>query len=168
MNLIKAMGISSEGLHAQRSFMEVISQNLANLQTTRGGEGGPYRRKRVVLSSARMEPLFAEVLSSRLQKVGSLYRTHRDHFERLEIGGRGFSTKEPILRVHTLEDLRPFQVVYDPSHPDANPDGYLFLPNINVVEEMVDLLRAVRSYEANITAFNAAKGMALKALEIGR
>ncbi len=168
MNLLKAMGISSSGLHAQRTVMDAISQNLANLQTTRGDGGDPYRRKRVVFSNGRMDPLFADMLSNRFFRVGHLYRTHPDHFDRFDFGGRGIASGERGIEVHTLEDLRPFQMVYDPSHPDANPEGYVLLPNINIVEEMVDMLRAVRNYEANITAFNAAKSMALKALEIGR
>ncbi|MCX8118299.1 MAG: flagellar basal body rod protein FlgC [Desulfobacterota bacterium] len=166
MNLLKSMGISSEGLHAQRTVMEAISLNLANLQTTRAEGGEPYRRKRVIFTGARA-PLFGEIFSSRFRKVGHLYRTHPHHFERLEFRG-DLLAGGGTLEVQTFDDLRPFQVVYDPSHPDANPEGFVLLPNVNVVEEMVHMLKAIRSYEANITAFNAAKTMALKALEIGR
>jgi flagellar basal-body rod protein FlgC len=148
--------------------MDAISLNLANVQTTRGSEGVPYRRKRVVFSNGSMGQPFPEVLSARLQMTGALYKTHPDHFGRMDIRGRGIPAEEATIHAATLEDLRPFQMVYDPSHPDADKDGYVFLPNINIVEEMIDMMRAVRSYEANITAFNAAKQMALKALEIGR
>ncbi len=162
------MGISSGGLHAQTKVMDAISLNLANVQTTRGKGGEPYRRQRVVFSNSPADQRFHEMLSGRVRMTGLLYRTHPDHFGRLDIGHRGLSSIEATLQTATLEDLRPFQMVYDPSHPDADRDGYVFLPNINIVEEMVDMMRAVRSYEANITAFNAAKNMALRALEIGR
>lgn len=168
MNLFKAMGISSGGLQAQRTVMDAISHNLANLQTTRGVGGEPYRRKRVVFLDGGMGLRFSEMLSSRLQLVAPLYRTHPDHFHRFDLGASPFPAREGSLQTSTFEDLRPFPMVYDPSHPDADKDGYVLLPNVNIVEEMVDMLRAVRSYEANITAFNAAKNMALKALEIGR
>jgi len=148
--------------------MDAISLNLANIQTTRGSGGEPYRRKRVVFSNGPGDLRFTEVLSGRLRMAGQLYRTHPDHFDRMDFGGKGASSGGPTIQAATLEDLRPFQMVYDPSHPDADKDGYVFLPNINIVEEMVDMLRAVRSYEANITAFNGAKHMAMRALEIGR
>ncbi len=162
------MGVSSGGLEAQRKVMDAISLNLANIQTTRGIGGEPYRRKRVAFSNATMGPRFSEMLTGRLRLVTNLYRTHPDHFSRFDIGGMRSLSGEGSIQTVTLEDLRPFQMVYDPSHPDADKDGYVLLPNVNVVEEMVDMLRAVRSYEANITAFNAAKNMALRALEIGR
>lgn len=162
------MGISSGGLQAQRTVMDAISLNLSNIQTTRGSGGEPYRRKRVVFSNGPVDQRFTEMLSGRLRMAGHLSRTHPDHFGQMEIGGSGVPSQEATIQAATLEDLRPFQMVYDPSHPDADKDGYVFLPNINIVEEMVDMLRAVRSYEANITAFNAAKNMALRALEIGR
>ncbi|MBM4340041.1 MAG: flagellar basal body rod protein FlgC [Deltaproteobacteria bacterium] len=168
MNIFRSMGISSGGLQVQRRVMDAISLNLANVQTTRGSGGEPYRRKRVVFSNGPVDLHFSEMLSGRLRMAGHLYRTHPDHFGRMEIGGRGLPAEEATIQAATLDDLRPFQMVYDPSHPDADKDGYVFLPNINIVEEMVDMMRAVRSYEANITAFNAAKNMALRALEIGR
>lgn len=168
MNIFKSMGISSGGLQAQKRVMDAISLNLANVQTTRGSGGEPYRRKRVVFSNGPVDQRFSEMFSGRLRMAGHLNRTHPDHFGRMEIGGRSHSYEKPTIQAATLEDLRPFQMVYDPSHPDADKDGYVFLPNINIVEEMVDMLRAVRSYEANITAFNASKNMALRALEIGR
>lgn len=168
MTIFKSMGISSGGLQAQKTVMDAISLNLANVQTTRGNGGEPYRRKRVVFSNGPVDQRFNEILSGRLRMTGLLHRTHPDHFGRMDIGNSGFSSKEATIQTATLEDLRPFQMVYDPSHPDADKDGYVFLPNINIVEEMVDMLRAVRSYEANITAFNAGKNMALRALEIGR
>ncbi len=162
------MGISSDGLQAQKTVMDAISLNLANIQTTRGSGGEPYRRKRVVFSNGGLGPHFSEMLHHRLHLVAPLYRTHPDHFHRFDLRTSMLPSQEGSIQTVTFEDLRPFQIVYDPSHPEADKDGYVLLPNVNIVEEMVDMLRAVRSYEANITAFNAAKTMALKALEIGR
>ena len=136
MDIEKILSISSSGLEAQRVRMNIIASNLANVQSTRTPEGGPYRRKDVV---------FAEVLDNMLEK-----------------GASGVKVSKVV------EDRRPFQVVYDPQHPDANDEGYVQLPNVNLLEEMVNMMSASRSYEANVTAINAAKGMAQKALEIGR
>ncbi|MBI5755580.1 MAG: flagellar basal body rod protein FlgC [Nitrospirae bacterium] len=136
MDIEKILSISSSGLEAQRVRMNIIASNLANVQSTRTPEGGPYRRKDVV---------FAEVLDNMLEKGAS----------GVKVSG-------------VVEDRRPFQVVYDPQHPDANDEGYVQLPNVNLLEEMVNMMSASRSYEANVTAINAAKGMAQKALEIGR
>jgi flagellar basal-body rod protein FlgC len=114
---------------AERLRMDVISNNLANINTTRTEEGGPFRRQ-VVLLSAKAD------------------------------GG--------VQAFGIVEDPRPHTMVYDPGHPDANPEGYVAMPNVNVVSEMVDMMTASRAYEANVTAFNAAKSMAAKALEIGK
>jgi len=169
MNLLKAMEISSSGLQAQRTVIDTISMNLANVQTTRGDGGDPYRRKRVVFSNRLLHPTFAEAFSSRFRMTGDLQKTHPVHFGLMEVRLRRVPwEQEGGLQSTVIEDLKPFQSIYDPSHPDSDRDGYLLLPNINIVEEMVDMMKAVRSYEANITAFNAVKSMALKALEIGR
>lgn len=168
MSLLKALGISSSGLQAQRTVIDAISMNLANVQTTRGSEGEPYRRQRVLFINRFPNPTFSEALSGRFRMVGHLQTTHPDHFGQMDIRLRTVSWEQGGIQPVTIEDLRPYQRVYDPSHPDADKDGYVSLPNINIVEEMVDMMRAVRSYEANITAFNAVKSMALKALEIGR
>lgn len=162
------MGISSGGLQAQKTVMDAISMNLANVQTTRGSGGEPYRRRRVAFSTGPLDFHFSGMLSSRIRMGGHLYRTHPNHFGLMEIGNWSSPAREATVQTATLEDMRPFQMVFDPSHPDADRDGYVLLPNVNIIEEMVDMMRAVRSYEANITAFNAAKNMALRALEIGR
>jgi len=162
------MEISANGLQAQRKVMDAISLNLANVQTTRGGRGEPFRKKRVVFSNDSVEQGFSEMFSRRLRMGGHLYRTHPDHFGRMSFNGGSLLVSGPTLQAVTFEDPRPFQMVFDPSHPDADQNGYVFFPNINIIEEMIDMLRAVRSYEANITAFQASKNMALKALDIGR
>ena len=145
MDFLTALKISSSALDAQRIRMDVISSNLANINTTRTPEGGPYRRRDVVFASQPVADNFGEVLNSELEKK----------LQRVEI-------------VDITVDPGPPKVVYDPRHPDANALGYVGMPDINVMEEMVNILSATRSYEANVAAVNAVKSMVNKALEIGR
>jgi flagellar basal-body rod protein FlgC len=145
MDLFRAMEISASGLNAQRTVTQAISMNLANIQTTRTGEGGPYVRRQAVLSPSPISSDFSGILTNRLNP---------------ELMG----VKADIQ----VDDTRSPQMVYDPSHPHADEYGYVALPNVNMLEEMVALLAAARSYEANVTAFNSAKSMVLKALEIGK
>ena len=162
------MGISGSGLRAQRALINVISMNLANVQTTRAEGGEPYRRRRAVFSHVPMDQRFSDVLLSKLEIAGHLRRTHPDHFSESYFLPWEMDPAKGWVRAEMIEDASGYKTVYDPSHPDADPSGYVLLPNINTIEEMVDLLGAVRSYEANVTAFNAAKSMIMKALEIGR
>jgi flagellar basal-body rod protein FlgC len=147
VSLFKAIDISASGLTAQRLRMDVISENLANINTTRTQAGGPYRRKTVIFESRETDNRFANALSMAMEqkKVGNGVR---------------------VLRI--VADNSPFKMVYDPNHPDANAQGYVRMPNVNTVIEMVDMISATRAYEANTTAIKAAKDMALKAMEIGR
>lgn len=147
MAFLNSLNISASGLTAQKYRMEIVAQNLANAQTTRTEDGGPYRRKLVVLSEITGTANFAGTLRTAMNENASP-------------GGVEVSA--------VLEDADDFKVEYDPSHPDADADGYVRLPNVNTVEEMVDIMAASRLYEANITAFNAMKDMAAKALEIGK
>jgi flagellar basal-body rod protein FlgC len=144
MDLFHSMSISASGLNAQRTVINVVAENLANAQTTRTEEGGPYLKKHAVLSTAPISSNFADLLS-------------------YQMGKEPMAVK--VLDVE--EDPNGLKVIYEPSHPDADETGTVLLPNVNIMEEMVSLLNASRSYEANVTAFNAAKAMALKALEIG-
>lgn len=139
--------ISASALTAERLRMDVISNNIANANTTRTILGGPYIRERVVFSP-RFDPApgFAPLLATMTR-------------EGLPVG----------VRVTGIQkDPSPPKMVYDPGHPDANAEGYVSYPNVNVVNEMVDMISASRAYEANITAFNATKSMALAALSIGK
>lgn len=145
MDLIKSMNISSSGLAANRKRIETISSNIANAQTTRTAEGGPYRRKEVVLGSEPARESFGDILEGEIDAQA----------ETVHVTEVVSSNEPPILK-------------YDPTHPDANKDGYVALPNVNVMKEMADMISAQRAYEANISALNTTKGMALKALEIGR
>ena len=145
MGFFKSMSISSSGLSANRLRMNTLSANLANANTTRTEEGGPYRRRDVVFSATPTGSPFEDFLNgtngAQLSKV-QVVDIHQD-------------TKEP-------------RMVYDPTHADADAEGYVAMPNIQVMTEMVNMLTATRAYEANATAVNEAKQMAMKTLEIGR
>lgn len=145
MSFFNSLRVSASGLSAERLNMDVLANNLANANTTRTAEGGPYRRQRVVFSPRTQRPLFyvSAMPSQEINFVGSGVRV-----------------------VGIVPDPSAPKRVYDPNHPDANADGYVLMPNINPVTEMVDMISASRAYEANITAINAAKSMAMKALEI--
>jgi len=168
MDLFKAMGISASGLHAQRVAINGISMNLANMQTTRAEGGEPYRKRRVVLSSHSVDQRFTDILLNKLQVAGHLRRTHLNHFPETTFSPWEMNEGMRGVNAELIVDPSGYKMIYDPSHPDADASGYVLLPDINPIEEMVALLLAVRSYEANVTAFNAAKTMALRALEIGR
>jgi flagellar basal-body rod protein FlgC len=168
MDLFKAMGISSSGLNAQRVVINGISMNLANVQTTRTEGGEPYQRRRSVLSQTPNDLRFSDVLLNRLDVGGHLRRTHLDHFPVSNYAPWEIGLEKGGVKAELIEEVAEYKMIHDPSHPDADASGYVLLPNINTIEEMVHLLMAARNYEANVTAFNAAKNMAMKALEIGR
>lgn len=139
MAIFDAFNISASGLVSERLRLDTISNNIANINTTRTPQGGPYRRQQVI---------FQEALNNSLWSPG------------------GRATGAGVRSVGIVEDQAPPIMVYDPSHPDANAQGYVAMPNINIVKEMVDLVSASRAYEANVTALNAAKSMAMRALDI--
>jgi len=141
MDFLTAMDISGSGLKAQRARLNVAAMNLANANTTRTIEGGPYRAKSVVFSAEAVNDF-----SSALEEASSELR------------------KVEVTQV--VEDEKPFKEVYDPSHPDANEEGIVEMPNVDVPEQMVDILSARRAYEANVAAVESVKNMALRALEI--
>lgn len=147
--MFHSLNVTTSALTAQRLRMDVISSNMANVDSTRAnyvnGQWVPYRRKMVV-----MQPKGTS-FSNMLQ------RAMNDH------QGTGGVKVSRIV-----EDRTPFKMVYDPEHPDANDEGYVAMPNVDPLKEMVDLISATRSYEANVTTLNATKGMLMKALEIGR
>lgn len=143
MAFLNSLNISGSALTAQKLRMNIISQNIANASTTRTQDGGPYVRQMVVFKTA--------------DQVDSFYNA-------LEQANNGYGVEVEQI----VQDPNGTKQVYNPSHPDADENGYLSMPNINTVQEMTDMMSASRSYEANITAFNAVKLMATKALEIGR
>lgn len=152
--MFDSLNISSSALSAQRLRMDVVSSNIANASTTRGrlvnGTWEPYRRKMVVMEP-RGGSNFNEVLQGEMQKQSQPQ-----------------SNMQGVRVTGIVNDPTPFNRVYDPNNPDAGADGYVMTPNVDLSKEMVDLLAASRSYEANVTAFNTGKSMMLKALELGR
>ncbi len=147
MSFFKALDVGASGLTAQRLRMDTISQNIANVNTTRTENGTPYRRKDVVFEERKNTDSFSTYLSNA-----------KDGLD----GGNG------VRVTKIVEDTSEFKKVYDPGHPDADQDGYVSMPNVDVVTEMVNMISATRSYEANVTSINATKSMAMKALEIGK
>jgi len=154
MSFQEIMRISGSALSAQRLRMNTISNNLANAQTTRTDSGGPYKRQTVVF-----QPMFQENLLQRLRMAN----TNDRHLPFYLPGSEG-GLRVTRVQNDTSEGTR----VYEPGHPDADKQGYVTYPNVNVVAEMSDMINASRSYEANISTIETAKAMALKALEIGR
>jgi flagellar basal-body rod protein FlgC len=145
MDFITALDMGASALSAERTHINIISMNLANVKTTRTQDGNPYRRKSVVLEATPLDAAFKKQMEGALDK---------------ELRG---------VRVSALAiDQRPHKMVYEPGHPDANADGYVAYPDINVVEEMAALMTAQRGYEANVTTVDAIKQMYTKALEINR
>jgi len=147
MSMFSAIETSASGLTAERLRMDIIANNIANISTTRTENGGPYQRQM---------PVFAA-------RSGGGFRGFLQHSVRFgDVGAAGVRVVD--IRV----DPSPFKYVYDPSHPDADERGYVAMPNVNIVTEMVDMITASRAYEANITAINTAKSMAMSSLDIGR
>ena len=143
MSFLSSMGISASALTATRLRMDVIAENMANSSTTRTEDGGPYRRKYVVFQERTNDRAFASFFNRARQAPGGVR----------------------VVRIG--EDMSDFKYDYDPAHPDADENGYVRLPNVEVVQEMTDMMAAYRAYEANITALNTFKDMAVKTLEIG-
>ena len=145
MDFMTAFDIGSSALSAERIHLNVISMNLANHKTTRTMEGGPYQRRSVTMAATEVDSPFSKAMQSALDR---------------ELRG--------VRVMDVAVDQRPFKRVYEPGHPDADADGYVSYPDINVVEEMTNLLAVMRSYEANATSVDATKKMFTKALELGR
>ncbi len=138
MSKLSALDISAMGLSAQRERLDVVAENIANVNTTRTSQGGPYRRKEVVFETVLQDQSILD------------------------------ESPEGVRVSEVARDSSPLKKVYEPGHPDADARGYVTMPNVSVVDEMVDMISATRSYEANVTAMNATKSMLMKALEIGR
>ena len=145
MDFMTALDIGASGLAAERTNINIISMNLANVKTTRTPEGGPYQRKSVLLNSVEVDQPFSAHMQSAVDK---------------ELRG--------VRVMHIATDTRPFKLVFEPGHPDADEQGMVKYPDINMVEEMANLMTAQRGYEANVSTIDAVKSMYNKALEIGR
>lgn len=161
--LLSAIDISSKGLTVQRAKMNVVAENIANAETTETKEGGPYRRKRVLVNEEKQTVPFSSVLK---QADTRLVRTQPGH--RLgKAPAIGNKIDMPTVDMKEVEDpASSFKLVYDPSHPDADSEGYVKMPDIEVINEMVDMMSASRAYEANTVAISSAKKMAKDALDI--
>ena len=141
MDFMTSFKICGSGLAAQRARMDVITSNLANVNSTRTDEGGPYKKKSVALSAEAVDSPFDSAIKDAIKTV------------RIE---------------EVTEDPNAVKMTYDPSHPDADANGYVAMPDINIMTEMADMIMAARGYEACVTAFDATKSMTLKTLEMGR
>ncbi len=149
MSMFSAFNISATGMTAQRYRMDIISQNVANASTTRTADGTPYRRQVVTFAEKPGQTPFSHVL-------GKAAYSHGYSGNGVKVSG--------VFEDHTTE----MNMVYDPSHPDADENGYVSYPNVNIITEMTNLIDASRAYEANSTAFSASKSIALKGLQIGQ
>ncbi len=145
-NFFSGFRVSGSGLSAQRTRLNTISSNIANINTTRTNEGGPYKKKDVIFQAIPDTKSFGEVLG---------VSSPRSEIDRVQVVDIQESKSMPLLK-------------YEPNHVDANKDGYVAYPNINMMEEMTNMMQATRAYEANVSALQAAKDMALASLEIGR
>ncbi len=143
MDILNTLKIGGSALKAHSLRLNTISSNLANIETTSTPEGGPYKKKSVYFQSKPLS--FKEQLQGEMNNAA-----------------------QGVEVTKIIEDTSPPRKVYDPSHPDAQEDGYVDMPNISVIEEMVDMMSTTRSYQANVTSIKSAKRMAIKALEIGR
>ncbi len=149
MSFFGAIDAAASGMTAERLRLDVISNNIANVNTTRTTEGGPYLRQFVVFEPRPGTGSFSNMMSRQLQSN-----------QQSQLNG---------VKVSAIKkDDSPPRMVYEPGHPDADANGYVKMPNINIITEMVDMMTASRAYEANVTAVNVAKSMMLKALEIGK
>ena len=147
MAFLNSLNIGGSALSAQRLRMDIIAQNIANSHTTRTESGEPYRRQQVVFAERGN---FSNVLASKIANKRS----------KLALSG--------VVVAEVVEDESPLKPVYDPTHVDADENGYVYLPNVDTAKEQIDLMAATRSYDANITVVNAVKSMAIKALQIGK
>ena len=146
MSFLNSFNISGSGLTATRMRMDIIAENMTNSSTTRTEDGGPYRRKMVVYKSLGNND-FSRILKDKMD---------------------GNNNRAGVVVDKIIEDQSDFNYVYNPSHPDADEDGYVAMPNVNTTQEMIDFMSATRVYDMNVNAFNSFKNMASRALDIGR
>ncbi len=155
-------GISSKGMGINRKKMDLIAENIANVDTTKTATGGPYQRKYLRITNIDSTSHSGNPVGNTTLEMRS---NNPDH-----LTGQSFSENlalnEPKTSMKELQDTKEGNMVYMPEHPDANEGGYLLMPNVNIVTEMVDMIAATRGYEANVTAFNASKQIAKDSLEI--
>lgn len=153
MSFLSSMNIVASGLTAQQLRLDVVSENVTNSTTTRTERGGAYRRKMVVFESAAGRDTFRAAMARAANGLAP---------------NSGYATAGGVRVTQIVEDPSPLKLVYDPTHPDANEDGYVEMPNVDMVKEITDAMAATQAYSANVTAFNALKAVVAKGLEIGK
>ena len=146
MSIFSSIDISATGMTAERTRMEIISKNIANANVNRTSSGEPYRRQMVVFKQNENTP----------------FSTYLSKFAKERLNAKGVKISKIV------EDMTPFKQIYEPGHPDADSNGYIQMPNVDITTEMVDMISAARAYEANMSSIDTSQNMALKALEIGR
>ncbi len=161
MAFLSSFDISGYGLSAQRFRINIISSNIANANTTRTAEGGPYRRREVVFKAVD----FDEALNSELEDKNTLLK-YENPLDEKDIKKFPTPIIENVIVDKVVRDDSEFKMRYDPTHPDANSEGYVAYPNINPVIEMADLIEATRAYQANVAAFQSSKSIALNSIDI--
>ncbi len=162
--LFAGLNISALGLTAQRRRMNAIANNIANADTTRTEDGTPYRRKMIAVEGVAGRS-FAETFQGKFSSI-PLMTTDGTHLEQPGFQFRDIEETPGSVEAQEAEDMSDFKLIHDPTHPDADENGYVEMPNVNIVTEMVDMMSASRAYEANITVINAQKQMAKDSLEI--
>jgi flagellar basal-body rod protein FlgC len=160
-NFLNSFDISGYGLSAQRVRVNTISSNIANAQTTRTEEGGPYRRKEVVFKAVNFNDVYNDMLTKESNSLG-----YSDPLDEGEFGKKANPAIMSVIVDKVVRDDSKPQMKYEPNHPDADANGYVAYPNINPVVEMADLVEATRSYQANVAAFQSAKDMANSAISL--
>lgn len=153
MAFLSSMNIVGSGMTAQQLRLDVISENITNSNTTRTEGGGAYRRKMVVFEAETGRDEFREVMAKAANGL---------------VSNAGYGNAGGVKVTQIVEDPSDFKMVYDPTHPDADADGYVAMPNVDMVKEMADAMAATQAYSANVTAFNALKTVVSKGLEIGK
>jgi len=184
---LRSLNIAGSGLSAQRYRLDIISQNITHVETTRTESGGPYKRKGLIFEALSDKSTFADKLEQSMAKSEYIYKKRdlTSAFERNNATYQGsgkyltnkYRNDEPgeslsniagVRIPRVVEDPTPGKTIYDPGHPDADENGYVEMPNVEIAMEIVDMMSASRSYESNVQVINAIKAMATKALEIGR
>ena len=153
MAFLSSMNIAASGLTAQQLRLDVVAENITNSNTTRTEGGGAYRRKMVVFEAETGRDTFRDVMARTANGIAS---------------NEGYANAGGVKVTQIVEDPSPLKTVYDPTHPDADENGYVDLPNVDMVKEMTDAMAATQAYSANVTAFNALKTVVNQALQIGR
>lgn len=161
--IFSTFGISAAGLRAQRVRLDIAAENLANIETTRTSSGEPYRPSKAVMESVEVKPVGS---GGAMPSFSDLLRTRAGHSRGLIPGQAPAAAVSSLVQARVQPIEQPFRSEYDPDHPDADEDGMVLKPNVDPIQEMLNLIKATRAYEANATALDAAKDMLSRALEI--